>query len=529
MLLLELNRLLGAFAKYGPGHPGRENLLERGFLLWQLELERAGPIDLERSGRAFHHREFGTLDCLYLGDLNKAMEIHQLDQLRVTGDLDRDGFTRFVILLAIPTANLDQMCEGKFAGRLYASSGPGIEVNGRPRESAQAEETNETPAQEPPVFPGQSPFPTLEEDPFEAPAMGMQGERLRLSLRQLDRCDDNLLYDSLIDKILDWCAELYDAGQREEIYRALLILTDHAGADQRGERPRALMAQAALEQLVDRPQLEFLIARACDGEVAGVRPTQVLLQLGEGSTEALPDGLDGETDRARSERLSGTVLALGECAVPALIEALTRHTDSRQQLVVRLAGQLQSPKLVPILAHLFHASGPALRREAGLALASIGNLAACNVLVRGLERDHEQLSSISAQCLGAFRNDRTTEALLVALARARGQGRRDRSGHGERKERDRLALVIVRTLGQLGGQHKDVGPALASILALPSAADGRGDADLRELKCATLEVLGGHDGSEAQTLILSATRDDDPAVSRKAHEIMNQRDRAQSN
>jgi hypothetical protein len=167
-------------------------------------------------------------------------------------------------------------------------------------------------------------------------------------LRQLDRCDDNLLYDSLIDKILDWCAELCDAGQREEIYRALLILTERAGADLlRGERPRALMAQAALEQLVDRPQLEFLIARACDGEVAGVRPTQVLLQLGEGSTEALPDG--------------------------------------------------------------------------------------------------------------------------------------------------------------------------------------RGDADLRELKCATLEVLGGHDGSEAQTLILSATRDDDPAVSRKAHEIMNQRDRAQSN
>lgn len=275
-----------------------------------------------------------------------------------------------------------------------------------------------------------------------------------------------------------------------------------------------------MESLIDGPQIDFLIARACDCEAGGVRPTQILLQLGERSTPALLDALDRETDRARSTRLASSVLALGECAVPALIEAIAKRTGSRLQLVVRLAGELQSPKMVSILANVFHDSGPALRKEAGMALVNIGNNEACDVLVRGLERDNEELSSAAALCLGVLRADHSSEALFCALDRARKQ------------RRYRLAGVIVRALGQLGSPQEKINRVLANILASPlsedksDAGNGRGG---RELKCAILEVLDGRHGSEVRAMLVAALRDDDPAVTSKAHEVLNKRDRTQTN
>ncbi|MCH7867726.1 MAG: HEAT repeat domain-containing protein [Myxococcales bacterium] len=517
-LVLELNRLLRAISIYGPRHPSRENLLQRTFLLWKLELECTGAIEFRRNGGEICHDELGAIDSSHLAELIRAMEIHQLDRVRVTDEFDQDGFTRFAILLAIPTANLDQMCEGGFAGRLYSSSGPGIEVNGRSRE--QADPVAIEAATEPPAPPARLTFPSLEEDPFGAPAMAMQGEHLRRCLRELDRCDDDLLYQGLIDKILGWTRELGDAGQRAEVYRALLILTEHASANSDGDEPRTRMARSAMESLIDGPQIEFLIARACDCEAGGVRPTQILLQLGERSTPALLDALERETDRARSTRLASTVLALGECAVPALIGAIAKRTGSRLQLVVRLAGELQSPKMVPILANVFHDSGPALRKEAGMALVNIGNNEACDVLVRGLERDTEELSSAAALCLGVLRAEHTSEALLSALDRARKQ------------RRYRLAGVIVRALGQLGSPQEKISRVLANILASPLSedkSDGGNGQGGRELKCATLEVLDGRHGSEVRAMLIAALRDDDPAVSSKAHEVLNKRDCTQTN
>lgn len=550
LLLDELNRLLRAFSVYQHGHPSRLKLLQRAFLLWQLELERGGSVEFGRTGKGFRSDEFGALECRYLGPLVRAMEIHQVDRVRVTRDLDQNGFARFASLLAVATADLDQLCEGRFAGRLYASSAPGIEINDRPREhsdpdcataipspraaAAAADESSARPAAsqragprvtiEPALaasfaatkrdtFAPQSAWPKLEEDPFEAPAMVMNGERLRLSLRELDRCDEDILYDTLVDRILASTRELWGAGQREEAYRALLVLTAHASGADAGSRPRALMAQSALESLVEREHLDFLIARARDCETGGVRPTQILLQLGERSTPALLDALNQESDPLRSTKLVGMLLALGEHAIPALSRAISQRRGSRLQLAVRLAGELQSPKLVPTLASVFLDSGPALRKEAGMALVNIGNLEACEVLVKALARDAEELARIAALCLGVLADDHATEPLLAALERA------------TLRNRLRLARVVVCALGQLGGQQREITRALGSILE----SSGRTDRTERgRLKCAALEVLASYEGNQAQALLMSATRDDDPAVCRKAHEVMNERDRART-
>lgn len=438
-LLLELNRVLKAIASYGPGHPSRENLLERTFLIWQLELQNSGAIEFARQGSAFCHDELGRVECRGLDDLANAMEVHQVNSFRATPDFDQDAFTRFVILLAIPTANLDQMCEGGFAGRLYESSGPGIEINGLPRKPLEPTPSATTlaPTTSASLVSAEAEAQTTLAAQSSA-AGTTQGERLRGCLRELDRCSEGPPYDALIDKILGWSQELWDGGQREEIYRALLVLTAHASESEDGDPARKSKARAALESLVDGPQLDFLVERACECELGGVPATQILLQLGERSTPAVLDALDREPDRVRSTRLASIVLALGEFAVPALIRAIAERSGGRLQLVVRLAGELQSPEMVPTLADVFHDSGPALRKEAGMALVKIGCNEARDALVRGLATDNEELASAAVSCLEVLRDDRATVPLLDALAKAREQ------------KRHRLTKQIDRTLVRLG-------------------------------------------------------------------------------
>lgn len=550
LLLDELNRALRGFSVYEHGHPSRMNLLQRAFLVWQLELERGGDVVFDRIGEKFRNREFGTIECGYLGRLVRAMEIHQVDRVRLSPGLDQSSFSRFVNLLAVATADLDHLCEGGFAARLYAGSEPGIEINDRPREPMEADNAaprsvpspktellDESIARPPweqlatPIakfdlasaarfaakkrdsFAPRSAWPKIEEDPFEAPAMAIAGERLRLALRELDRCDADLLYDSLMDKIVVSARDLWSTGQREEAYRALLVLTAHASGADAGSRPRALMAQSALESLVEREHLDFLIERGRDCEAGGVRPTQILLQLGERSAPALLDALELASDSKRSTQLAGMVLALGEHAVPTLIQTIFQRSGTRLQLAVRLAGQLQSPKLVSTLANIFFDSGPALRREAGLALVNIRNREACKVLVAALARDTEELSPIAAECLGALADDYATRPLLDALERATQQ------------DRFRLAAIVMDALGQLGGQQQEVTRALGQLFE----GSGRGDPEqIRKLKFTALELLGRYDGNEARALLMAATTDDDPAVCRKSHEVMNRRDRART-
>lgn len=529
VLLDDLNRILGAFAGYEFGHAKRTMLLERALMLWCLEIERAGPIELVRNGKDFYCGALGQLECRYLGKLVCAMEIHDVRTLRVVGELDQEGLNRFTSLLALPTNDLDQMCEGKFAGRLYASTSAGIEVNGQPRVEEPAGFVPALPearrgmpfapiaAHEPlpthgrnGAFAPQAAWPQLEEDPFEAPSMTMQGDKLRLALRQLDRCDDDLLYDALSDKIIDQANELWSQGHCEEGYRAMLVLTDHASDADRTAEPRARMAQAALEALTNGERIEFIVGRGRDCKAGGVRPAQVLLQIGERAVPVILDALDAETDPRRSDQLAAMIVALGEHSVAPLNQCIARRSGSRLQLAVRLAGQLQSPKLVPTLASVLEDSGPALRREAGMALVSIGNQEACGVLVKALGQGGEELALTAARCLGMLGEDQTIAPLRTALDAA------------VIEARDDLGRVIIGSLHQL---NIAAGPMIEILEAVVETTHFKDPNELRLTKCAALEVLGTYHESDARNLVMSATKDADRAVSSKAHAVMNQLDR----
>jgi hypothetical protein len=62
-----------------------------------------------------------------LDRLIKKVDVHAVTHIVVPSKLAADSFTRFLNLLALPTSHLDDMREGKLAGRFCANSGPGIE------------------------------------------------------------------------------------------------------------------------------------------------------------------------------------------------------------------------------------------------------------------------------------------------------------------------------------------------------------------------------------------------------------------
>lgn len=516
VLLEDLDRLLGALAELPPRDPARANLMQRAFLLWQLELDRGEAIDIERSEDEFSSESFGTIRSGDLGRLIRVMQVHDVTRLRVSDGFSADGFSRFVNLLALPTSHLDEMCEGKFAGRLYTYSSDGIEINDVPRNARQAtidtRTASVTPAAQP--FAPKTAWPKIEEDPFEAPAMAMEGEKLRLSLRELDRCDSDVLYENLLDRVLAKAHQLWGDGHREESYRALLVLSGHAADDNATAQQRQRLAHKALENFADSDHVDFLLKRACACESGGVRPTQILLQVAEQAAPAVLDALDAESDADRSRKLSSLLLALGDAAVPVLIQTIARRSGSRLQLAVRLAGELQNPKLVPALASVLLDSGPALRREAGMALVNVGNTEACDVLIKALASENPEVARTAALCLGVLGENQATKPLLTALARTL-------------EERSyRVATGVIRALGQLDNPRHDIISVVRQVFEkAPGDSNGRSDpAELRGAKCAALDLAANRSDPEARDLLMNATRDPDEAVSLKAHEILNQQD-----
>jgi hypothetical protein len=530
LLLTEVDRALRDRGDAAPAAPLRSSdLTRRAWLLVELELDRAGPIEIERNGQQFSDPDLGPLPCRYLTTLVRAMEVHGVERIRLTAPLGFDDFARFEELLALPTADRDEMHADRFPGRLYESSKGGIEVNGvaRPHDAATPERDDEasvlsfdssrahgerrdaeTPTK--PTSAGTPAWPALEEDPLEAPAMVMKGERLRLSLRELDRCDDDLLYDALLDRIAATTEELWSEGHREEGYRALLLLTAHASGA--GDRPcsHVLMAQSALQRLADDDVVRFVIDRGRVCESDGIRPTQLLLELGERPAAAILESLHEETDPACSQQLVGMLLALGDNAVPALARAISRREGARLQRAVRLAGELQNPKLVPPLASVFGDSGPALRREAANALAAIGNGEALDVLFRALGSGRDEKAVVAANALATSGQRDVCERLGEALT------------HAIERNQPRVAAALVRALGQ-----QDDPPA-SFLSLLERVFDDEADTTVpKALRAAAIDALTSRRDGRAERWLLAATRDPDAGVSKRAHALLNARDRGQ--
>jgi len=629
-LLVELSRLHKGLTFYAPDHPVRRELIDRAFLAWRVNLERAGPLELYVSGS---ETRCGDLDESIAGnhqeELLSALASRGVRQLRFEPGMDRDCFQRFAELLSDSPA---ATTHSSFARALYTQGNEGITVNDvappkpdpipdslladlplpeptkteptktgpmkteqpvaqpashdRVAESAPDEPALARPPQPGPTSAGiapasrppaglsagqrshaaspdsqaaslgsallrggepqhtalpdrpdretdgpQSPtrvggeLPTaqdtqptepaeqaagsssIEEDPYQARGSDTRGERLRLGLRELDRCSDDTDYETIARRISSWMAELDEATRLDESYRVMLVLADHAAGLGGRSGSQVRIAQATLEELADGALIADLIDRGCTRERSkGVRPAQVLLQLGGIGVPALLERLEVESDRRLSSEISALLIALGEHAVPALARSLSLPpSNGRTQLAIRLAGELQSPKLIPILANILRKGGPALRKEAAKALVHIGNDEATSVLIEALSSPVDDLPHTAALCLGVLGDARSVQPLLAALERA-ASGRQPR-----------LAEGILRALGTFRDNADLIVPRLTAVLDQKSLVRRR---QLRGPKLAALLALESLADSAARLAIVAATNDRDSAVCKRAREIL---------
>jgi len=533
-LLVELSRAQKARAFYAEDHAASNDLLDVAFLAWQSDLERAGPLDLSIDASGF--RAVGVEEAIarnHLEALAEALSRHDIDRLQFNRDLTRAAFRNLLQLLGEPasrslTESPETPCA--FARELYAREHHGITVNQRPGPSssalgpdaARAIDSPESSASlgsallraRPPTLCSEieEAKPTIDENPLEAPAGNEAAGELIQKLRQLDCCSEDSSYQELAGQVVALANELANQGAVDEAYRAPLVLADHAVGEGGRSGYQARIAQSALVELASAGRLSEIIERSCSPSASeSVRAAQVLLQLGDVATPRILERLEQESSRERTAQLASIMVALGDRVVPTLARQMAEGSEARVLLVVRLAGEIQSPALVAPLCDLLRDGAPRLAAQAAKALVHIGNSEAARALAEALSNPRIEVAKVAAMCLGALCDPRTLQPLLATLERAR------------EKKQIELAREVIRALSQFKQGFEAALPVLTAILQRRTLPWRRAE---WQLKLEAVRTLGPQPGPEVLCALRDAARSRNSHLRRRAQQMLAHRTRA---
>jgi hypothetical protein len=519
-LLVELSRVLRGLGFYPEGDRRRTQLLDGAFLAYRAQLERAGSLEVWVDADQF--RATGIDQGLphgRAGDVAEALRQHGVERFRFDAAITRDAFHAFAELMERDAPGLAN--EGGFAEALAARSNRGIRINGaEPIAEAQpaapvdaaASLGSALLARTARLIPVRTDAtedekPDIDADPLAAPAGDPDARRQRDRLNELDRAVDDDAYRFLGERIAESARTLFEAGQPDECYRAILVFSSHAVGE--GERSglQARRAQRLCAQIATGAALQDLIERARQTEgPSSVHATQVLLQLGDRGVAPLLDRLGEEQTHEGAGQLTAILIVLGDVVVPHLEQRIRHSPGAHANLAVRLAGELQNPALSPVLAEVMRGTSSVQRRDAARALAQIGGEDAISALINALSSRLPELPATAAHCLGVTGQRRATAPLLAAL---------DRS---TRQHQIPLCREIIRALGQLREER-----AVPKLVALVERRRWLKRGPVRELKLTSLSALDRLPGREAQRAIERAAKNRDPQIRRRADELLDAR------
>ncbi len=514
-LLVELSRVLRGVGFHEEGDPARVDLLDRAYLAMHVELERAGPLQIRVASDRFHIE--GLPDEIgpgVMNDLANALVQRGVERLALTPDVSREAAHALIDLLDRDPHKLEQ--GGGFERALAARCDTGILINDRGHQGRGAGRSlGSTPALATASLgssllaptrsllgcpsstdeAGEQSKPTLEEGPLEAPASEERGERLLFRLIELDRCADDDAYAELAGHIVDWATEVFDHGLADECYRATLVLADHAVGEGGRSGVQARRASEACARLVDGERLDDLIDRACSMQTArSIRATQVLLLLGGAHVvPSIFERLLLEEDAERAAQLTAIIITLGEGSSQTLETCMAGSNERHARLAARLAGELQSPGMVPALVHALDSQWTGLRREAARALVHIGGDDAADALIGALSSERTGLAEEAALCLGHMGCERAVDPMMTALDRALRLGTTIR------------ARELIRALGLLGNDR-----AVPHLIGLVERRALLRRREWREVKLAALSSLDqlGGEGARLALERIARCRDD---------------------
>lgn len=142
-----------------------------------------------------------------------------------------------------------------------------------------------------------------------------------------------------------------------------------------------------------------------------------------------------------------------------------------------------------------HDPSPRVRRQAAMALATLGDVGAAAALVHQLEEHPDLVEDETIEALGELRSHAAVPSLIRHLQSPKSSTRR----------------ASARALGRIGD--------VAAISPLMLAASDKGDADLRRASLQALRVMGA---VEAEPVILNALLDPYPSVRIAAAEAIDE-------
>lgn len=177
--------------------------------------------------------------------------------------------------------------------------------------------------------------------------------------------------------------------------------------------------------------------------------------------------------KAVREEVSSALAAIGDAAMPALLEALAHQEWLVRLHAVESLGKSKSPQAVePLLAVVFNDPDTAVREDAVRALGDIGDARAVEFLYTAMKEP--RLRTVAVEALGRIGDRRAVPVLLDVLAgRNILEGARTVAGCGDQWSEEMMTrAAAVRALGAIGDERAipSLVAALDSTFTRPDAA-----------------------------------------------------------
>jgi HEAT repeat protein len=465
-LVLELARAARARRVHPIGHPVVVDALQRGATSWRAVAGSEDEVELDIGDLGLQVAGGQRLSCPGAVELADDLRARGVTRLRLTGQAQAQDLSLLIETLTGDSAAV--ITAGGAPEALRSSGARGVELLGEAREDEEEPESDEAGS-----------FVT------------QHVAQLVRQLADLERSDDIGGYNLIANKVTACVDVLVRAKRCVDGFRAALVFCRHAG-DREGrsegirreatDRLRRLATSSAL--------LDAIVEQACTANgLASVQASQVLIAIGPPAVGTLLRYCEKTRDASR-ERAAQTLIALGDAALPAVVDELRDGSGERARRAARLLGEMQNPRGVEFLVDALRGPDVQLAREAARSLTRISSDSAVAALVNGL-RLSPQIAETCASCLGAMRGPAAVRALgeLVDL---------------DRECPDGLRREAIRSLGRLGGPE-----ALGRLKKVLDHAPFLGRARLRPLRIAAAQAIGQIGGPAAiQTLQAHAKRGD---------------------
>jgi HEAT repeat protein len=327
-----------------------------------------------------------------------------------------------------------------------------------------------------------------------------QADTLGALLGELAHCDSTASYLDLARRAITEAERARDA---EATYRVLDAIAQHVESK---EQRLGEVARSFLLSLCTGDALRDLLERTARGDGAEqVRSAQILTLVGEPAAAAVLDRMPAYPELVQRERLVPLLLALGERAVPELMQRLARPEREIARSAAHILGMLQHPGAVPPLAELAAGADPVLREEAARALVRIGSEEAVSALASGL-RGERSVAISAVQHLAGTASVKAVAPLGHALERAL-----------DAKDVD-LAKEILRALGRVG--RPEANAIFGSVMHRKAGLTGRW---LRDVKVAAASALATVPGDQAVALLAEALQARDEPLRKAAQRALDRR------